>query len=156
MVFDGQSSTYCRHRDCSVCEHEDRDGDGVEDNKDNCPDVQNPSQANTDGNDDIGDACDTIYSETQCQHVTNVVATGVFQTISDVVPPANTPADGVFSCVPGRAAPTRMLSFKASKAGVWEFLLTDQTEITRPFMVQLTGCDVNAEQVGDQCSYPPA
>ena len=35
----------------------DRDGDGVADNVDNCPDVYNPDQANADG-DSFGDACD--------------------------------------------------------------------------------------------------
>jgi hypothetical protein len=35
----------------------DRDGDGVADNVDNCPDVQNADQADEDG-DKIGDACD--------------------------------------------------------------------------------------------------
>ena len=36
---------------------EDEDGDGVKDSVDNCPDIANPSQTDTDG-DRIGDACD--------------------------------------------------------------------------------------------------
>jgi hypothetical protein len=36
----------------------DRDGDGVPDDTDNCPDVANPDQADSDG-DGIGNACDT-------------------------------------------------------------------------------------------------
>ncbi len=35
----------------------DSDGDGIEDNMDNCPTMANPEQANMDG-DDLGDACD--------------------------------------------------------------------------------------------------
>ncbi|MBI5542621.1 MAG: thrombospondin type 3 repeat-containing protein, partial [Deltaproteobacteria bacterium] len=38
----------------------DRDGDGVPDSTDNCPDTLNPSQANLD-KDDLGDACDTDW-----------------------------------------------------------------------------------------------
>ena len=37
----------------------DRDGDGVPDESDNCPDTANPDQADADG-DGIGDACDAI------------------------------------------------------------------------------------------------
>jgi hypothetical protein len=37
---------------------DDADGDGVENASDNCALVINPSQTNTDGNDDDGDACD--------------------------------------------------------------------------------------------------
>ncbi len=39
------------------CVDPDRDGDGVPNDKDNCPDVMNPDQANADG-DAQGDACD--------------------------------------------------------------------------------------------------
>jgi hypothetical protein len=44
----------------------DRDGDGVPDDIDNCPDIANPSQANEDG-DDRGDACDL------CPHLAGTV-----------------------------------------------------------------------------------
>jgi len=44
----------------------DRDGDGVPDDIDNCPDVANPGQANEDG-DDRGDACDL------CPHLAGTV-----------------------------------------------------------------------------------
>jgi hypothetical protein len=36
----------------------DQDADGIEDDVDNCPSVPNPGQANTDGANDGGDACD--------------------------------------------------------------------------------------------------
>jgi len=36
----------------------DRDGDGIPDSSDNCPDVYNPEQTDSD-NDGVGDACDT-------------------------------------------------------------------------------------------------
>ena len=42
----------------SVAVIDDQDGDGVEDDVDNCPSVANEDQANTDGADDGGDACD--------------------------------------------------------------------------------------------------
>ena len=44
----------------------DRDGDGVTDDVDNCPDIANPGQANEDG-DDRGDACDL------CPHLAGTV-----------------------------------------------------------------------------------
>lgn len=37
----------------------DRDGDGVPDDQDNCPDIANSDQTNIDG-DDVGDACDAL------------------------------------------------------------------------------------------------
>jgi len=52
------TATYSRVRYC-VCAApaDDRDGDGVADAADNCPDDPNPDQADTDG-DGLGDACD--------------------------------------------------------------------------------------------------
>lgn len=41
----------------SRCEVQDRDSDGVDDDSDNCPDVANPDQANSDGR-GAGDACE--------------------------------------------------------------------------------------------------
>jgi hypothetical protein len=38
-------------------EASDRDGDGIPDNADNCPEVSNPDQINTDG-DEVGNLCD--------------------------------------------------------------------------------------------------
>jgi hypothetical protein len=40
----------------------DRDHDGIPDFRDNCPDVYNPDQKDSDGN-GIGDACDTAWQE---------------------------------------------------------------------------------------------
>lgn len=45
----------------------DRDHDGVPDFKDNCPDVYNPDQADSDHN-GIGDACDKAWQEYQRLH----------------------------------------------------------------------------------------
>jgi Thrombospondin type 3 repeat len=45
----------------------DRDHDGVPDVKDNCPDVYNPDQADSDHN-GIGDACDQAWIEQQRLH----------------------------------------------------------------------------------------
>lgn len=45
----------------------DRDHDGVPDFKDNCPDVFNPDQKDSDGN-GIGDACDKAWQEYQRLH----------------------------------------------------------------------------------------
>lgn len=47
----------------------DRDGDGVPDGEDNCPDVANPDQADAD-NDSVGDACD------DCPDIANVSQQG--------------------------------------------------------------------------------
>jgi Thrombospondin type 3 repeat len=52
--------------DATVDTPGDRDGDGVPDDVDNCPDVANPGQANEDG-DDRGDACDL------CPHLAGTV-----------------------------------------------------------------------------------
>jgi uncharacterized protein len=41
----------------AACQVEDRDGDGVVDHDDNCPDDENPRQGDVDG-DGVGDACD--------------------------------------------------------------------------------------------------
>lgn len=41
----------------SICDHHDEDGDGVDDNMDNCKFIQNPDQEDSDG-DGIGDACE--------------------------------------------------------------------------------------------------
>jgi len=43
----------------SGCLTQDKDGDGVPDNKDNCPDVFNPDQLDSNG-DGTGDACQSI------------------------------------------------------------------------------------------------
>jgi hypothetical protein len=53
-------------RDSPLDRPGDRDGDGVPDDVDNCPDVANPDQANEDG-DDRGDACDL------CPHLAGTV-----------------------------------------------------------------------------------
>lgn len=46
----------CKSGPCAV-DPDDRDGDGVKDAEDNCPDTPNPDQSDEDG-DDLGDVCD--------------------------------------------------------------------------------------------------
>lgn len=51
-------SLCCVGGDCSAPTAADGDGDGVSDAQDNCPLIANPTQANTDGDAEGGDACD--------------------------------------------------------------------------------------------------
>ena len=51
--------------ECPGRESVDNDGDGVDNDVDNCPDAANPDQRDTDG-DGIGDACDTTPTPAEC------------------------------------------------------------------------------------------
>ena len=55
---------FCKANDetCGTFNPKDKDGDGILNEKDNCPDVANPDQKDTDG-DGIGDACDACPNE---------------------------------------------------------------------------------------------
>jgi len=57
MGTDGGFASVGWHIDSIESQSQDRDGDGVVDSADNCPNKANPDQADTDG-DGIGDACD--------------------------------------------------------------------------------------------------
>ena len=54
-----QMLTACE--DAGLCGNTDMDGDGVENDYDNCPDDYNPGQEDNDG-DDIGDICDDCHN----------------------------------------------------------------------------------------------
>lgn len=55
---------FCKANDetCGTFNPKDKDGDGILNEKDNCPDVANPDQKDTDG-DGIGDVCDACPNE---------------------------------------------------------------------------------------------
>ena len=140
--------------DCLDCvEITDEDGDGVDDDSDNCLGIANPDQADTDS-DDVGDACDTIFNQSQCEAMTALNGTGMVQMVSDIVPQKDTGHDGVFSCIPAVTAPTRIVSFTATIQGTWAFALTQETELERPFMVRLDDCAGDAEEIPGQCHLP--
>ena len=56
-VVDNEGATSTDYAFAQIEEGADTDGDGVEDDFDNCPNLYNPNQANADG-DALGDACD--------------------------------------------------------------------------------------------------
>jgi len=66
----------------------DRDGDGVPDDEDNCPDVANPDQADFDG-DGLGDACDPGPEPGDFQLVATLISAGEIKLtwIVEVNPP---------------------------------------------------------------------
>ena len=69
-----------------ICVIKDRDGDGVSDTEDNCPDVYNPEQGDSDG-DGLGDACDSEYyceSDSDCQAVVCTCHGCVVRCLSDM------------------------------------------------------------------------
>src|SRR5262249_48917873 len=65
----------------------DRDGDGVPDQDDDCPDVPNSDQADSDG-DCIGDACDAVVDPTTPLPAATSASTTVSTTTTTSVPPA--------------------------------------------------------------------
>lgn len=64
-----------RQGDCDGGPIEDFDADGVPDCIDNCPEVRNPDQADSDG-DGIGDACDAYHGDNRADNDGDGIANG--------------------------------------------------------------------------------
>lgn len=81
---DGQA---CRNGACVSVDPNDRDGDGIANDDDNCPDVANPDQADADG-DGTGDACATVVrpdacvSSEECDGITLVCESGTCDVVT--------------------------------------------------------------------------
>jgi len=80
----------------------DRDGDGVPDSEDNCPDMVNPDQLDGDG-DGVGDACD----DTPCGGVINFQDPQLEQSVRDelVIGPGVSITPGMLAGMPALQAP---------------------------------------------------
>ena len=141
----------------------DRDGDGVPDDQDNCPDVRNSDQADQDG-DGIGDACDddrdgdTIPNATDnCPDTPNMDQSDVDQDgIGDACDPDTTRRTGrpfddqcVYSAPVGQFAPVIEWEFAIAAGDDYEGL--NQVMMT-PAVANLT--DDNADGVVDETDIP--
>ena len=118
---------------------QDRDGDGIVDGNDNCPDNVNVNQANADG-DLFGDVCDPAYT------VSIVAETGVGSFLAGITfTNANPGADTIEFAIPGNGPHTVAL-------GAQERILTGPTTIdgtTQPGFVNVPVIILNSTVVTD-------
>jgi choice-of-anchor B domain-containing protein len=105
-------SVACTSGDEPAATLPDRDADGVVDNEDNCPDADNPNQADSDG-DGIGDVCDDDGdndgindNEDNCPATPNPEQTDSDNDgIGDVCDDNDDTFEGLFKCQNGMAGP---------------------------------------------------